>query len=519
MVFASTDAALVLVSDRDVLVKVNLVADKASTAKPTGTLLVMDGAGRLLRELPLVAPTGAVPTAAPTRPSFADSFNVIVPADLVSSGLQFKAQFQPAAASEAVIAPRVGGGRKLTHVSIPIRIGQTEAVPPANSARELKLAMPVADFTQSNHAPYQSQLVTTMPANSSEWSAAYDKLLGEIDDLRIVENADAGKYYYGWIPKESLGLAGVGYVPGRAAIGFDYVQNPTLGLETMVHEVGHNLSLRHAPCGNPANPDPQYPYANAALGAGSRFIWGYNSLKKSFIDATDTDEHDVMSYCSGAWFSDYNYRAMQTYLTPADAFSVPPSADMNTAKTSGPQELLLVSGAITGNQGTFNPVKSFEGTTRAPDEGPYRLRVTTAQGPVLEYPFSAQQVDHRPGAERFALAIPNPGSIAAMEVTLNGRVLIRRASTAAASGAPGAQEKASVATLMFSESNGRLRVDWDASRYQFLTVTHVGTKRTALALDAQGGHLDLPLPGVPGGGQYEFGLSDGVNTVREMRTR
>ena len=75
----------------------------------------MDGAGRLLRELPLVAPTGAVPTAAPTRPSFADSFNVIVPAALVSNGLQLKAQFQPTAASEAVIAPRVGGGRKLTH--------------------------------------------------------------------------------------------------------------------------------------------------------------------------------------------------------------------------------------------------------------------------------------------------------------------------------------------------------------------------------------------------------------------
>ena len=520
MVFASSDAALVLISDREVLVKVNLVADKVSSAKPTGTLLVMDGAGKLLRELPLAAPTGAVPTVAPTRPSFADSFNATVPAELVSNGLQLKARFQPAASGEAVIAPRVGGGRKLTHVSIPIRIGQTVAVPPAGSARELKSALSVADFAQFNHPAYQSQQVPTMPTTSAEWSTAYSRLLDEIDQLRIMEGADANSYYYGWIPKEVLGLAGLGYRPGKAAVGFDFVQSQALSLETMVHEVGHNLSLRHAPCGNPSNPDPQYPYANAALGAGSRFIWGYNSLKNSFIDATDINEHDIMSYCSGAWFSDYNYRLMQVHLAPADALSVPPSAELKIGKSSMPQALLLVSGSIAGDQGTFNPVKSFEGMKRESDEGPYRLRVTTAEGQVLEYPFTAQEIDHLPGVERFALAIPNPGSITALEVALNGRVLIRRSSSAAVSSVPSAQEKASsVAMLTFSESSGSLRVNWDASRHQFLTVTHVGARRTTLALDAQGGRLDLPLLGVPGGGQYEFSLSDGVNTVREMRTR
>lgn len=519
MVFGSDDAALVLIPGRDVLVKVNLVADKAPSAKPAGALLVMDGTGKLLRELPLTAPSGAVPTVAPTRPSFADSFSVTVPAELVSNGIQFKARFQPTAAAEAVIAPRVGGGRKLTHVSVPIRIGQTVAVPPANSARELKAALPVADFAQSNHAPYQSQQVLTMPTTSDEWSAAYDSLLGEIDQLRIVEGADASSYYYGWIPKEVLGLTGLGYRPGKAAVGFDFVQSQALGLETMVHEVGHNLSLRHAPCGNPANPDPQYPYANAALGAGSRFIWGYNSLKNSFVDATDINEHDIMSYCSGSWFSDYSYRLMQVYLTPADALSVPSSADMKVERNSLPEELLLVSGSIAGDQGTFNPVKPFEGTKRESDKGPYRLRVTTAQGQVSEYPFTAQQLDHLPGAERFALAIPNPGSIATLEVALNGRVLIRRTSSAAVPAVPGAQEKASIAMLTFSESNGRLHVNWDASRHQFLSVTHVGAQRTTLALDAQGGRLDLALSGVPGGGRYEFGLSDGINTVREMRSR
>ena len=45
----------------------------------------------------------------------------------------------------------------------------------------------------------------------------------------------------------------------------------------MLHEVGHNLSLRHAPCGDPSNPDPNYPYANATMGAGNRFIWGYDA--------------------------------------------------------------------------------------------------------------------------------------------------------------------------------------------------------------------------------------------------
>ncbi len=526
MVYSSSDAELVLVSNRDVLVKVNLVADKASGDMPTGKLLVLGSAGELLRELPLTAPTEAVPTAASTNSSFADSFSVTVPAELVQSGLQLKPQFQPTAAAEAVVTPRVGGGRRFTQVSVPIRIGQTVAVPPANSAEQLKVAMPVSEFTQSDHAVYQSQQVAAMPTTADEWKTAYSSLLNEINQLRTMEGADTNSYYYGWVPKDTLGQTGLGFVPGRAAVGIAYAQNQRISLTTMLHEVGHNMSLPHAPCGAPANPDPAYPYANAALGAGSRYIWGYNVLKNAFIDATSVNEHDVMSYCSAQWFSDYNYRRIQVYLTPGDAYAVQANdgtgaAQAGFASAGLSQELLLVSGAITGNKVTLDPVKSFEGARGEPDSGPYRLRVTTAQGQALEYPFTAQQIDHESGTALFALAIPAPGSIAVLEIVLNGQVLIRRsapAAVAAAGPTAGVQEGAA-AVLTISETGGRLRVSWDASRYPFLSVTHVGAKRTAIALDAKGGRLDLDLQGIQRGGQFEFSLSDGVNTMRERRAR
>ena len=39
----------------------------------------------------------------------------------------------------------------------------------------------------------------------------------------------------------------------------------------MVHELGHSMSLRHAPCGLLFDPDPNYPYPSGEIG-----VWGYD---------------------------------------------------------------------------------------------------------------------------------------------------------------------------------------------------------------------------------------------------
>ncbi|MEQ1805425.1 MAG: M66 family metalloprotease [Burkholderiaceae bacterium] len=514
LLFPSRDAGLVLVANRTVLAKFNVTSSIDPSIKPTGTVRVENAAGLLLQELPLDAPAGALPSSAPLRPSFADSYSVTIPAALVQPGMRLTPRLTPAAQNETTLAPRVGGGVTVRLVAIPIQIGSTLGQIVDRPDAYLTARMPVTGVTREDHAPFVSRAVTQLPTTAAQWNTAFSLILNEIDDLHLLENAASRTYYYGFVPKRTFGLAGIGYRPGNAAIGFDMPSQPLVVKETMAHEVGHNLSLAHAPCGGPAGVDPQYPYANALRGAGNRFIWGYDAEVRRFIDPTPTDAHDLMSYCSGDWLSDYNYRKIQGYLTPADrALSASdPQASLDVA-----QELVMVSGQINGGVPVLQPLKPLHGNPRWPDpSGPYLLRITTQQGSVIDYRFDVREIDHAPEQQRFGFTIPHPGAITKLEVLLGAQVLtakeLRKRALSATGAPPGV-------ALQMNEQAGLLQVTWDAARYPYLAVTHLGAKRTVLALELEGGSTSLPLAALPPGGQFEFGLSDGLNSERIVRDR
>lgn len=517
MVFTSGDPEFVLVADRAALAKVNVVAAAGTGGKPSGVVRIEDANGALLRELPLAPPTGNLPSVAPARPSFADSYSATIPAELVRPGLRVVPRLTPAATNEPALSPRVGGGVALRLVVVPMQIGSTAGQAVADSDTYLRVRLPAANVTRTDHAPLLSSAVTQLPTTAAEWDAAFSRILGEVDDLHLLEGASSRTYYYGFIPKRSSGLAGMGYRPGNAAVGFDVPSNPTAVKETMVHELGHNLSLRHAPCGSPSGPDVNYPYANAAMGAGNRFVWGFDASANRFVDPTPTSVHDVMSYCTGNWFSDYNYRLMQVYLTPADRTLVASAERAQAAAAQAEHQLLLVSGEVDG-QGVvrLNPLKSTVGHARVPDDGPYLLRITTRSGTVIEQRFAGREIDHRPEWLRFGFTLAHPGTIERVEVLRDGRVLTQRAARERSLAAGAA---AVPATVQASEAGGVLTLRWDAVRHPYLTVTHVGVARAVIALELQGGSATLPVSALPAGGRFEFGLSDGLNTERVTLVR
>lgn len=514
LLFPSQDSALVLVANRAVLAKFNVIGSVDPTVKPSGIVRVENAAGQLLQELPLDVPSGALPSSAPLRPSFADSYSVTIPAALVQPGMRLTPRMTPAALNEATLAPRVGGGVTVRLVAIPIQIGATLGQIVDRPDAYLAARMPVTGVTREDHAPFMSRAVTQLPTTAAQWNTAFPLILNELDDLHLLENASSRTYYYGFVPKRTFGLAGIGYRPGNAALGFDLPSQPLVVKETMVHEVGHNLSLAHAPCGGPAGVDAQYPYANALLGAGNRFIWGYDAEARRFIDPTLTDSHDLMSYCNGDWFSDYNYRKIQGYLTPADrALSVnDPQASLDVA-----QELVMVSGQVRAGVLTLQPLKPLHGNPRWPDAaGPYLLRITTQQGTIVEYRFATKEIDHLPDQQRFGFTIPHPGAIAKLDVLLNGQVMMAKELRKRALTATG---EAPTVPLQASEQAGVLHVSWDAAHHPYLSVTHIGMKRSVLALELSGGSAALPLGALPAGGRFEFGLSDGLNSERVLRDR
>lgn len=514
LLYPSADSELVLLRGKAVLVKVNATTTNTQQGAPAGALRVENTAGQLLQSIALTAPTAALPTTPPLVPSFANAYTAVVPANLVQPGLRLTASLANGQAA-TTINPRVGGGIAMGFVAVPIRIAGATGQVVAGAQSYVQARMPVASVTQRIRAAYVSTRVTQLPADDTAWRSAFSAVLGELDDLHTLENASNDTYYVGFMPKRTFGLAGIGYVPGNASLTFDVPNSPRAVLETLTHELGHNFSLPHAPCGGPARPDPNYPYPNAQLGEPGRYIWGYNAATQTFTDPRRTDIHDIMSYCNGDTFSDYNYRKMQVFKTPSDRAAKQAAA----AAASGPQELLLVSGQIGENKAELTPVKSLFGQARLPADGPYTLRIVTAQGNTIEYRFTPKELDHVSDVQHFSFTIPHPGAIVSMIIVKDGATLMesqaRPASTDRAKRASAEKPQVQVA-----EQGGTLRLTWDHTAYPYLTVTHVaGAQRSTLAQDLQGGTASLPTAGLPAGGSYELSLSDGMNTTRVMHGR
>ncbi len=513
LLYPSADPELVLLPGKAVLVKVNASTTNTQQAAPAGTLRVENASGQLVQSIALTTPTAALPSTPPTVPSFADAYTAVVPGNLVQPGLRLTASL-PNGQPATTINPRVGGGINMSFVAVPIEIAGTtgQVVPEAGSYVQAR--MPVVRVDLRVRAAYVSRRVTQLPASESAWSSAFSSVLGELNDLHMLEQASDDTYYIGFMPKRTFGLAGIGYVPGNASLTFDVPNSPRAVRETLTHELGHNFSLPHAPCGGPARPDPQYPNVNAQLGGPGRYIWGYNAETKAFTDPRRTDIHDIMSYCNGDTFSDYNYRKMQVFQTPSDR-AVRQAAP---ASAAGPQELLLVSGQIADGKAEMTPVKSLFGQAKLPASGSYTLRIATAQGTV-EYPFATKEIDHVSTVQHFAFTIPHPGAVVGMAIVKDGAMLMNNQAKPA--GTERAKRLASEKPqVQATQQGGVLRLTWDAAQYPYLTVTHVvGTQRSALAQDLQGGTASLPAAGMAAGGSFEFSLSDGMNTARVVQAR
>ena len=524
--FNSDDGALVLVANKAALLKVNAVATVAGAARPTGRVHVDNVNGGTSVDLLMTAPTTALPTAVPAVPSFADSYTATIPAEYVKAGLRLAVQLDAVPAT--TLTPKVGGGVPMKFVPIAVNIAGTAGTRPVDQAPHLQSLFPVSSVATQQHVTYTSTKVTTFPANEDAWSDAFGKILGELADLHSLEGAGSQDHYFGFIPKRTWGLAGLGYVGGSSAVGFDMPSAPTSVRDVVAHELGHNFSLQHAACGGAGNPDPNYPYPDADLSKPGRVVWPYLADEKSFYDPRPTDRHDIMSYCGGQVFSDYNYTVMQAWLYPgnktlkAAALAVGASGTAAATPSGEPREVLLVSGEIGAAGTTLNPVKSFVGRVAAAASGTYVLRVVTAAG-TTDYPFTPLQLDHDAKTQHFGLAIPNTGPVVSVTVLQQGKTLVQ-----ARAASPAGGDKATIQStgretvpLQLKESSGQLNLTWDVRASPFATVTWVGPtgQRMTLAQDLRGGTAQVVTSELPAGGSFEVILSDGLNSTRQSLRR
>jgi hypothetical protein len=307
--------------------------------------------------------------------------------------------------------------------------------------------------------------------------------------LRTAEGSS--RHYYGVVKVAySSGVAGMGYIGLPTAMGWDYL--PT-GDGVIAHELGHNFNRLHAPCGGPAGPDPNYPYAGGAIG-----VYGYDVAGASLKASTMPD---LMTYCHPEWISDYTFRGALDFIV---------THPTSPTTISGPVASVLIWGRIDDGALVLEPAFEVMAVPSAlPPSGPYRLQGTDASGrTILDLSFTPDDVADAPTPTRhFAFVIPKSALSGA------GLAALRLSGPAGASASirsPGVADNAALvesSPTATRRAAGLVEIRWDAARYPLAVVRSTVTGEI-LSL-ARGGVVSVR----DAGAEIEVILSDGVRSA------
>ena len=266
--------------------------------------------------------------------------------------------------------------------------------------------LPVGDFKLSFREP----LIV-----SNEPTARYcSSFLPIVEAARVADGAPGT--YAGIVTGGGIAIRG-----GKSVVS-------NLSSETMAHELGHSLSLSHAPCGAALGTDPFYPHAGGATGA-----WGYDFNTGSLVPPS---KRDIMGYCyPHAWISDYHFNKSMNHRLRASTARTAAPAIASTEKS-----LLLWGGADADGEPELHPAFVVDAPPALPQmEGPFRLVGHDENGRILfSMSFAMQEVADGDGGSMFVFAVPAPPEWeeALASVTLTGpngsATLGREGDTAAA---------------------------------------------------------------------------------------
>ncbi len=346
------------------------------------------------------------PTPVPTavdESSLSKSANAEIPAEVIEPGLEMVLEVDP----DGTLDPALGVAKRIPEAGrlaveirtmpvfdltvIPFIWSQTNnqsivdlveamaADPEGHDMLEdTRTRLPIGDLVVTAHEP-----VVSMSNN------AYD-LLRQTEAIRAMEGG-AG-HYKGMMWYPVTGALGIAARPGRTSLS---TPNPAL----MAHELGHNLSLQHAPCGNVGNLDPSFPYPDGSIGT-----WGYDFRDGRLMRPANKD---LMSYCfANQWISDYSFTNALRYRL----FDEGPPAARAIAASS--KSLLLWGGVGADSVLFLEPAFVVEAPAALPDSaGEYVITGRAADGSELfSLPFTMPETADGDGSSGFAFVLPvRPG--------------------------------------------------------------------------------------------------------------
>ena len=212
----------------------------------------------------------------------------------------------------------------------------------------------------------------------------------------------------------------IGGQSGIATIGGGYnfsVADPFV----IGHEIGHNLSLRHAPCGGAGGPDPAFPQPDGTVGDR-----GYDFRAGGAL--VTPHAADIMSYCGPPrWISGYQFtKALNYRLGTEAAASAAAVASASTPVPAGPptRTLLLWGGADAQGEPFLEPAFVLDAPPSVPPSaGEYQLTGRAETGDELfSLSFDMEETVDGEGESAFVITLPAPAEWAGLlaSITLSG---------------------------------------------------------------------------------------------------
>ena len=245
---------------------------------------------------------------------------------------------------------------------------------------DTRTLMPVRDLAVTAHEPV---LTTTTNVNA---------LYAETALIRAIEEGTG--HYMGIMPENVVGGdSGLAGLEGR--VGFSVANGFVIA-----HELGHNMSLVHAPCGTAG--DRTFPHVDGSIGG-----WGYDFRGEG--ELVSPAARDLMSYCGPPrWVSDYFFAEALHYRLATDGANAAFADARPGGDASGDQTIILWGGADAEGRPHLEPAFVADGSTALPPSpGEYELTGRSAAGRELfSVSFDMPEIADGDGSSSFVFALP-----------------------------------------------------------------------------------------------------------------
>ena len=340
--------------------------------------------------------TGGALTSRVDESLLSSSLNAAIPAEIIQPGLEMVVELDPDGALDASL----GLGRRVpAEGRLPVAVREAPALDltliPFVSVTNPDLSVVARTDGLTPEDPLFHDIHTLLPVREIDLTVhepvettASDpfQIVGEVIAIRTMEGATG--HYMGTIAGLASGVAGVATTPGRASYAI-------LEPNVMAHELGHNFSLLHAPCGT-EGADPFFPQDDGTTGG-----WGYHFQRGALVSPENS--YDLMSYCEPDWISDYSFNK-------ALGFRVTDLRGRAAATAAATARSLLIWGGVEADGTPFlEPVFVVDAPPNLPQPGGggYTIVGRAADGSRLfSLEFTMPTLADGDGQSRFAFAVP-----------------------------------------------------------------------------------------------------------------